>query len=220
MSRVTIRPLLDTDIAVVAQMEHAAWHQYYSQYSIYEIIKDSVSLEGLLKEWREFLEPANQTTGPLIVGQDRHALVAIVQGQIAAIGAVSGYVQGKWPEVDAMLRSPGGALQKTAKFQELYVRPNMRGKGLGHHLSIARADLMLEKGYSAIFLTTFADAHRTIDFHEKNGLAKVHEYMSLQTYDGNKQVRIACFLDKNLQAYRDRLANELTAKIGAGKALQ
>ena len=219
MSKVIVRPMLNSDIPAVVPMEHDAWHQYYSQYPIYQVIKDSVTLEGLTKDWEEFLELSRQTTGPLVVGQDRQAFVATVDGKVAGVGAVSSYVEGKWPEVDALLRGADGKVRKTAKFQELYVHQSMRGKGLGHHLSITRADAMLEKGYAAIFLTTYADAELTTVFHEKNGLKKVHEYMSMQTYADGKRARIGCFLDKDLHAYRERLNTDLQKKIAAGKAL-
>ena len=218
MSELEIRPLEEGDIGAVARMQHHGWHDYYAQYSFYPIVRRSVTVTGLESEWREFLRAGSGTgAGPLIVGRERQAYVAVEGSRICGVAAVSSYVEGKWPPVDALLRQPDGHLRPTAKFQELYITPDLRGAGIGHYLTIARADWALARGYEAIFLTTFGGATKTITFHQKNGLKLVHEYQSMQQYEGGLRVPIVCFLDLDLAAFRARMAGALEEKLRSGR---
>ena len=200
-------------------MQLQAWHEYYKQYPFYKIVASSVTLESLRRDWQLFIEAAPAQAGALISGGDKQAFVAVYNRAIVGVGAVSAYIEGKWPQVDQLLHRLHGGLPKVAKFQELYVDAKMRGCGIGHHLSIVRADAMLELGYSAIFLTTYADAHKTNEFHQKNNLQRVCDYMSLQTFADGQRVSIACFLNTDLRAYRDAIARDLDRRIALGKAL-
>lgn len=214
-----IRPLIESDLPEVVNIEHASWHEYYCQYPIYKIIKSSVTESILLDDWKKFLAEGTPQLTSLIVGQMRRAYVAILGGKIVGVGAVSSYVENKWPVVDELLRQPDGNIKKTAKFQELYIKPEVRRHGIGRHLSIVRADYMLKHGCQALFLTTYADATKTNEYHLKNGLTKVHEYLSLQTYENGARAKIACFLDPDLKSYRDRLVNVLKLKIATGETI-
>jgi|GEM_PF-3292414 len=216
-----VRTLQEQDIDALSDMEVAAWHEYYSQYEeLYGIIKDSVTTENVAKDWRAFLEGANEYEGKMVTGDDRKAYVALHDGQPIGIGAVSAYKHGVdvWAPVDDYIRREDGTLPKMAKYQNLYVQADHRGKGVGHYLNIARADYMLAKGYEAIFLAPYADATKTMHFHNKNGLKTVHEYMSLSSFADGKRVKIACCVNLSLRDMRDHWQKQLDAKIAQGKA--
>ena len=214
-----IKELTKQDVSAVVRIQNESWHQYYSQYPIYSVIKETVTEESLAEDWNRFLSDSTAEHSSLVVGSDRCAFVALVDAAIVGVAAASSYVEGKWPPVDELLRGADGKLTKTAKFQELYVKAEMRRYGVGRHLSVARADAMLAKGYSAIFLATYADAHLTTEYHLKNGLKLVHEYMSLQTFSEGRKVKIACFLDPDLLGYRNRLQAALQEGTNKGRVL-
>lgn len=214
-----IRPLIESDLPEVVNIEHASWHEYYCQYPIYQIIKGSVTEAILLDDWKKFLAQGSPQQTSLVVGHTRHAYVAILNGEVVGVGAVSSYVENKWTAVDELLRQPDGRIKKTAKFQELYIKPEVRRHGIGRHLSIIRADYMLQHDYEALFLTTYADAEKTNEYHLKNGLTKVHEYLSMQVYENGERVKIACFLDLDLKNYRDRLEQVLKYNIETGQTI-
>ncbi len=215
-----IKPLEAEYIDALVQMEHAAWHEYYQQYPIYALIKDSVTIESLTADWHEFISEERDTSGPLITGQDRKAYIALLEDEtILGVGAVSAYKEQTWPEVDALLQTPEGAITKTAKFQNLYINHAHRGSAVGHYLGVVRADYMLEKGYEACFLTTYLDADKTTKYHLKNGMELVHHYESKQTYGPNQErATIGCFLNKDLRALRDTWQAYIDTKQAAGKA--
>jgi GNAT superfamily N-acetyltransferase len=214
MQTFIIKPLSVEEIDAVAEMEYDAWHSYYRQYAIYDLIAESVTLEGIKEEWQNFISTDKETKGPLISGEDRKAYIAVsAQGEILGIGAASSYKEKTWPEVDKLLRKNDGTLKKTTKFQNLYINQNHRGSGIGHYLSIARADYMLDLGYEACFLTTYLDATKTIEYHKKNGMQLVHQYESIQTYGNNQKVLIACFLNDDLQALREFWQEYIDRKI-------
>lgn len=214
-----IRPLQESDLPEVVRIEHQAWHEYYQQYPLYQLIKDSVTEKILFEDWRKFLTTGTASHTSLVVGDERKAYIALLDGDVVGVGAVSSYVEGRWPPVDELLRGPDGKVRKTAKFQELYIKPEMRRHGVGRYLSLARADYMLSRGYSALFLTTYADAYKTNEYHLKNGLKLVHEYMSIQTFANGERAKIACFLEPDLKAFRDRILAALAANVEKGKAL-
>jgi GNAT superfamily N-acetyltransferase len=211
MNDITVRPLEDPDIPAVAEMEVAAWHEYYSQYTeLYDIIQDSVTLEGQIKEWTNFIG-AGEADNKMITGDDRRAFVALIEDQPVGIGAVSSYTYGVevLKSVDEHLQNEDGSSPKIAKYQNLYVHQDHRGKRIGAHLNIARADYMLEKGYTGMYMAPYADATKTMAYHTKNGLEKVHEYMSLSTYRNGQRAKIACMVNLDLQTMRDGWAAKI-----------
>lgn len=208
------------DIERVSLMQYSAWHEYYSQYvDLYRVISGAVTQKGLHNEWTAFLDPTVRSDSGLISGGDKHAFIALIDDEVVGVGAVSAYVEGKWPEVDNILRLENGELPKVAKFQDLYISADRRGSGLGHQLTLVRADTMLSLGYSAIFLTTYADAHKSNQFHLKTNLTRVHDYISMQTFAEGQRVKIACFLNTDLKNYRDCLEQHLLNRVKQGKIL-
>jgi len=205
LKNLQIRPLRVDDLVDVVELEYLAWHDYYQQYSIYSLIKDSVTREGLFASWKQFISSGGGESSRMVVGGDRRAFVALLEDKLVGVAAASSYVEGKWPVVDELLRGVDGSITKTSKFQELYISPEVRGLGVGKRLSIARADAMLKEGYRALFLTTYAAATRTNQYHLKNGLEHVHEYQSIERFKDGKRVQIACFFHPNLEQYRDDL---------------
>jgi hypothetical protein len=75
---------------------------------------------------------------------------------------------------------------------------------------------MIEKGYQAIFMTTYKDAFKTNQYHEKNGMKHIYDYTSLQTYDDGKKADISCFLNQDIKAYRDDLKRYIDQKLSQG----
>jgi GNAT superfamily N-acetyltransferase len=212
MNSIVIRPLEKQDIKTVAAMEVAAWHEYYSQYAdLYEVIRDSVTLEGQIKEWHNFIS-ADEADNKMITGDDRRAFVALIDDEPVGIGAVSAYTYGveTLKPVDDYLQNEDESCPKIAKYQNLYVHQDHRGKRIGAHLNIARADYMLDKGYTGMYIAPYADATKTMAYHTKNGLEKIHEYMSISTYRNGKRAKIACMLNLDLQAMRDGWAKKLS----------
>jgi len=205
-----IRPLTEGDLREVVELQFRSWHEYYRQYPVlYNTIKNSVTEASLLEGWQVFTGQRSAGEARMVIGDERRAYVAVLDGEIVGAGGVSSYVEGKWPVVDELLRRADGELRKTAKFQELYIKPEIRRHGIGRQLSIARADTMLNSGYESLFLTTYAEAEKTNDYHLKNGLKKVHEYMSMEQFEGGARVKIACFLHLDLLEYRNRLQAKL-----------
>ncbi len=209
-----LRPMAPDDIPDVVAMEHTAWHEYYRQYhALYDLIQESVTPESLTKDWQAFFGiSSNGDKTSMVIGQERCAYVAEYQGKIAAVGAASAYRRHVWPEVDALLEQPDGTTLKPAKFQELYVAPTLRKQGIGHALAYLRGMHMLHAGFNALFLTVYADAEKTIQYHLKNGLKQVHSYPSLQRFKEGKTVEIACFLHPSLQSYTDTSLHYLKAR--------
>lgn len=207
--------LQEQDIDAVTKMEVAAWHEYYSQYeTLYDVIKNSVTHETVSKGWHDFLKAEDGYEGKMVTGNDRAAYVAFYKGQPVGIGAVSAYKHGVdvWNPVDDYIRQQDGSLPKLAKYQNLYVGADHRGQGVGHHLNIVRADYMLDRGYTGLFLAPYADATKTMEFHRKNGLEHVHDYMSLSTYKDGKSVKIACCVNLDLRAIRAHWQKQLAGK--------
>jgi len=204
-----IRSLRKDDLERVVELQFYSWHEYYQQYSIYDLIKDSVTRDSLRAGWQPFLGAGSAEGSRLVIGAERRAFVAVLAKEIVGVGAASSYVEGKWPVVDSLLKDSQGRIEKTAKFQELYILPELRSHGLGRRLSLVRAEIMLDLGYKALFLTTYAEAEKTNQYHLKNGLEKVHEYMSIEKFKDEKRVKIACFLHRDLEKYR----NSLKAKL-------
>ena len=211
----TIRPLEHSDIDAIAKMEMAVWHDYYRQYPFYDLVCDSVTPENIAQSWASFLDSQRPYSGGMVTGDDRCAFAAWQDAAPIGVAAASAYRPDTWPEVDQLLTDRFGALPKLAKFQNLYVAPAARGQRIGTHLALVRARTMLERGYTGLFLTTFADAHRTNAYHQKQGLERVHTYLSLQRYKGGARVPIACFLHTDLHALHDRWQKRLTSQADA-----
>jgi GNAT superfamily N-acetyltransferase len=221
MTEINIRELEKDDVDAVATMEVAAWHEYYSQYkNLYNTIKTSVSIENITKDWHDFLDQSAQYDGKMVTGEERKAYIAVLDGAPIGIGAVTSFKDGveAWQPVYDLIRRDDGTLPKLAKYQNLYVHPDHRGHAVGHYLNLARADYMLGRGYTGIYLAPYAAATKTMAFHEKNGLVKIHEYDSLSVFENGKRARIACMINLDLQAMRDHWQNQLSRKLEQGKA--
>lgn len=216
MKSIDIVPLEEKYIPEVVEMEYEAWHDYYQQYDIYNVIKSTENKEEIEKNWREFISDSKDTKGPLIAGSLRKAYIALIDGKVVGVGAVTSFKENTWPRIDRILKKEDGTIKKTAKFQNLYIHKDYRGNLIGHFLTLVRCDYMLEKGYEAIFMTTYSDATKTNEYHKKNGMNHIYDYESLQTYEGGKKVSISCFLNDNLQAYRDDAEIYINKKIAAG----
>lgn len=211
MSDITVRPLKAKDILAVAKMEVDAWHDYYSQYTaLYDIIQDSVTLEGQIKEWGNFIS-SDKADNKMITGDNRRAFVALLDDRPVGIGAVSAYTYGieALKPVDEYLKNEDGTYPKIAKYQNLYVHKDHRGRRIGAHLNVARADYMLGNGYTGMYIAPYADASKTMAYHTKNGLEKVHEYMSISTFRNGQRAKIACMVNLDLQAMRDSWADKI-----------
>lgn len=221
MTDYSLKQLEESDIEATAAMQHEAWHQYYSQYpDLYALIKSSSSLEDIQNDLKTFT--GNQQNNSMVTGDDGLAYIVLHSGKPVGVGAVSAYKHGVpvWKPVDDYIKHDDGSLPRLAKYQSLYVDADYRGKGIGHYLNIARADYMLGKGYTGIFLAPFADATKTMAFHAKNNLYHVCDYMSLSTYGADHQrVKIACFVNTDLAGMRDHWQKQLDEKLSAGKAV-
>lgn len=215
---IIIREMKASDIPAIVGMEHEAWHEYYSQYEFYDVIKSSVTQQSIADDWSEFISNESQTSGPLITAGDRYAYVALLDGQPIGVGACCAYKENTWIPIDDILRQENGNIRKAAKFQNLYIHPKHRGKGVGHHLAIVRADKMLDLGYEALFMTTYADATRTNQYHLKCGMKHIYDYESLQSYKSGEKAMISCFLHEDLRGYRDDFAAYLEKRIAEEKA--
>lgn len=203
MPKIVIRPLEVGDIAALAPVECAAWHDAYQSYDFYAAVAPSVTEEKVAKNWRDFLsaeEDEAHTLG-LVSGGDRVAMVALDGKRMVGAGAASSYKEGVWQPVDALLKERnGGALPKVAKFQSLYIDPQYRGQRIGPQLGVARAKMLLAKGYTQMMTTTYAEAAHANAYHAKHGLEKVYAYDSHTQYAGGVRVKIACWLHEDLEA--------------------
>lgn len=190
----------------LSEMEHEAWHEYYSQYHFYEYIKDTASIEMIKQNWLDFVS-GNIAENAMITGQEKRCYIALDANEnIIGEAALTSYKENVWNEADDYFRkNNAGKLPKILKLQNLYISPNYRGLGLGHYLALVRLDYAIANGYQAVFMTTYKDATKTNEYHLKNKMQHLYDYESLQSFKDGKRLAISCFVNPDIQSYRSNI---------------
>ncbi|MBV1928360.1 MAG: GNAT family N-acetyltransferase, partial [Gammaproteobacteria bacterium] len=192
---------------VVSDLHYHSFHHAYKQTpDLYETI-GNCDKDSFIDEWKNFLHDANSKNG-LITGGERVAYYAELNGLIVGAGAISSYVEGKWPNVDKVLAENERRTSSVAKVQNLYIDPDYQRLGIGSALKLSLINHIARKGYETVFTTTYADSEGANTYQSGNNLQLVDTYESMQTFENGKRAQISCFVG-DLEELQDHLKERL-----------
>ena len=140
-----VRPARATDAGELADVYAAAWREAYAG------IIPALTLERMIARrgagwWRETMK--------------RRAILVLEVG-----GTVAGYT--------TFAPAPGRAQAGAAEIQELYLRPEYQGIGLGVRLFSAALKRIKGRGYGRVLVRALADNDRANGFYQRHGGAMV-----------------------------------------------
>ncbi len=141
----TLRAGTAEDLEAVVALQLASWRDAYRGL-LPDAYLDGALADDLVAKWR----------GKLIDSPDPRALLLVAE---SPAGVLSGFFY-------AAEETPGDA---SAYLDNLHVRPELRGQGLGEGLMRAAVPMLQARGYSGMHLLVFAENAAAVRFYQRLG---------------------------------------------------
>lgn len=159
VSQVTVRPARSTDAEALVAM----WRQLAAEHTVYDAQRYHWA-DDAADSWRRYLIG--------LLGQDGVMVFVAADERDRPVG----FAVGKLAELPSVF-----AARQAGAVQDVFVRRECRGRGIGRRLVLTVAECLRELGAEEITLRVAANNHQAVAFYEKLGMRAVTKemYMAL-----------------------------------------